>query len=93
MQKIVHHSDDSRFLLNTHALHNAHLVRETLPHHLTELKPYFADRCAKHKEFAKDLRGVGPEKRAQATAKGQATKAKNKQDKADQQAGAQKRGD
>ncbi|KAJ6583373.1 hypothetical protein DFH09DRAFT_1308895 [Mycena vulgaris] len=93
MQKIVHHSDDSRFLLNTHALHNAHLVRETLPPHLTELTAYFADRYAKHKEFAEDLRVVGPEKRAQAVAKGQATKAKNRQDKADQQAGAQKRGD
>ena len=51
MQKIVHHSDDSRFLLNTHPLHNAHLVRETLPPHLTELTAYFADRYAKHKEF------------------------------------------
>ncbi|KAJ7866915.1 hypothetical protein B0H13DRAFT_1636392, partial [Mycena leptocephala] len=79
-QKIVVHSDDTRFILNMHALDNAQLLRETLPRHLTEPKPCFADRRAKHFEFAATLREVGPEKRAQAIAKGQATKAKNKQD-------------
>ncbi|KAJ6545514.1 hypothetical protein B0H19DRAFT_1212296 [Mycena capillaripes] len=86
-RKIRAHKDDSRFLLNTHALHNAHLVRETLPRSLTAPKPCFADRHAKHSEFASALREVGPEKRAQATARGQATKARNKQDKVDKAAG------
>ncbi|KAJ7691683.1 hypothetical protein B0H14DRAFT_2420010, partial [Mycena olivaceomarginata] len=34
-QKIVVHSDDTRFILNMHALDNAHLLRETLSRHLT----------------------------------------------------------
>ncbi|KAJ7707163.1 hypothetical protein B0H16DRAFT_1824386 [Mycena metata] len=90
-QKLINHSDNTRFILNLHALHNAHLIREILPRHLTAPKPLFADRYAKHCEFAAGLREVGPEKRAQAIAKGQATKAKNKKDKADKAAGAQTR--
>ncbi|KAJ7862001.1 hypothetical protein B0H14DRAFT_3615236 [Mycena olivaceomarginata] len=86
-RKVRAHKDESRFLLNTHALHNAHLVRETLPRSLTAPKPCFVDRRAKHSEFAAALQAVGPEKRAQATARGQATKARNKQDKVDRAAG------
>ncbi|KAF7349037.1 hypothetical protein MVEN_01425300 [Mycena venus] len=90
-QKIISHSDKSRFLINTHALHNAHLIRETLPRHLTAPRQLFSDRCAKHFEFAAALREVGPEKRALATARGQATKARNKQDKVDKAAGVAQR--
>jgi hypothetical protein len=90
-RKLTAHSEDSRFLLNTHALHNANLVRETLPRHMTEPKPCFLDRRAKHNEFAAKLRETGPEKRALAQAKAQATKLRNKQDKADKTAGAQER--
>jgi hypothetical protein len=90
-QKIISHSDNSRFLINMHALHNAHLIRETLPRHLTAPRQLFSDRCAKHFEFAAALRAVGPEKRALAAARGQATKARNKQDKADKAAGVAQR--
>ncbi|KAJ7820820.1 hypothetical protein B0H14DRAFT_3089221 [Mycena olivaceomarginata] len=91
-RKIRAHKEDSRFLVNTHAPHNAHLVRETLPRSLTAPKPCFVDRLAKHSEFASALREVGPEKRAQASARGQATKARNKQEKADKAAGVMVRG-
>ncbi|KAJ7440425.1 hypothetical protein FB451DRAFT_1058871, partial [Mycena latifolia] len=90
-RKMTAHTDNSRFHLNMHALHNAHLIRETLPRHLTELKPCFHDRRAKHDEFAAKMRESGPEKRAQARAKGQATRLRNKQDKADKAADAQER--
>ncbi|KAF8144015.1 hypothetical protein K438DRAFT_2103021 [Mycena galopus ATCC 62051] len=90
-QKIISHSDSSYFLINMHALHNAHLIRETLPRHLTAPKQLFSDRRAKHFEFAAALRQVGPEKRALATARGQATKARNKQDKIDKAAGVAQR--
>ncbi|KAJ7441176.1 hypothetical protein B0H11DRAFT_1933111 [Mycena galericulata] len=90
-RELTVHSDDSRFLLNMHALHNAHLVREILPRHLTKPKPCFPDRCAKHDEFAAKLREIGPAKRAQAQAKAQATKLKNKKDKADKESGARER--
>ena len=90
-QKKTAHKDDSRFLLNTHGLRNAHLIRETLPRHLTEPKPCLVDRRAKHFEFAAALREVGPEKRAQAVAKGLATKARNKQEREDKAAGARER--
>ncbi|KAJ7664821.1 hypothetical protein B0H17DRAFT_1162742 [Mycena rosella] len=84
------HSDNSCFLINMHGLHNAHLIRETLPRHLTEPRPLFSDRRAKHFEFAAALREVGPEKRALATTKTQATKVKNRQEKVDKAAGAEK---
>ncbi|KAJ7930177.1 hypothetical protein B0H13DRAFT_1859009 [Mycena leptocephala] len=69
-RKMKVHSDDSLFHLNLHALHNAHLVRETLPRHLMEPKQYFPDRNAKHKEFAAILRGTGPEKAGAGAGKG-----------------------
>ncbi|KAJ7832377.1 hypothetical protein B0H13DRAFT_2240461 [Mycena leptocephala] len=82
-QKKTAHKDDSRFLLNTHGLRNAHLIRETLPRHLTEPKPCLVDRRAKHFEFAAALR--------EAVAKGLATKARNKQEREDKAAGARER--
>ncbi|KAJ7649282.1 hypothetical protein B0H17DRAFT_1270814 [Mycena rosella] len=90
-RKLTAHSEDSRFLLNMHALHNANLIRETLPRHMTQPKPCFLDRRAKHNEFAAKLRETGPEKRVLAQAKAQATKLRNKQDKADKTEGAQER--
>ncbi|KAJ6590924.1 hypothetical protein B0H10DRAFT_2330640 [Mycena sp. CBHHK59/15] len=91
-RKAVNHSEDNRYHLNMHALHNAHLIREALPRHLTEPKPCFVDRRAKHSEFAAVLREIGPAKRQETAAKVKVTKQKNKQDKADKLMGAQERG-
>ncbi|KAJ7840156.1 hypothetical protein B0H14DRAFT_2360803, partial [Mycena olivaceomarginata] len=52
---IVHSALD-RYFINSHALHNAHLIRATLPRDLLAPIPYFEDRKAKHEEFAAELR-------------------------------------
>ncbi|KAJ7226568.1 hypothetical protein C8J57DRAFT_1389121 [Mycena rebaudengoi] len=59
-----------------HALHNAHLIRETLPRHLTAPTCCFTDRREKHSQFAAVLRETGLVKHAEAVAKTQATKQK-----------------
>lgn len=61
-----------------HALHNASLIRETLPRNLTKPIPYFEDRRAKHLEFAARLQVSGPAKRAQTQAKAADTRARKK---------------
>lgn len=66
-----------------HALHNAHLIRETLPRDLVKPTPYFEDRRAKHDEFAAELRVTGPARRAEALQKGKETRARNEKKKAD----------
>lgn len=50
------HSALDRYFINFHALHNAHLIRATLPRDLLAPIPYFEDRKAKHEEFAAELR-------------------------------------
>ncbi|KAJ7691414.1 hypothetical protein B0H17DRAFT_867957, partial [Mycena rosella] len=52
---IIHKSLD-RFLINTHAFHNAHLLRATLPQNLVAPIPLFTERRAKHDELAAQLR-------------------------------------
>jgi hypothetical protein len=61
-----------------HALHNANLIRETLPPALYKPQPIFLDRQAKHNEIATGLRVTGPKKRVEQKEKSKATRAKNK---------------
>ncbi|KAJ7908106.1 hypothetical protein B0H13DRAFT_2233350 [Mycena leptocephala] len=61
----ISHSPEQRFILNMHALHNAHLIRDILLRSLTEPIPYLQDRAAT--------------KRAETQAKTKATREKNKQ--------------
>ena len=52
---IEHHAVD-RFVINTHAFHNAHFLRATLPRSLVAPIPLYQDRQAKHTEIAGKLR-------------------------------------
>ncbi|KAJ7124044.1 hypothetical protein C8R43DRAFT_827361, partial [Mycena crocata] len=54
-ERIIHsivHKDDTRFIVNTHAFHNANLLRKALPVALTKPRPLFADRRRRHDELA-----------------------------------------
>jgi len=62
---IEHHAVD-RFVINTHAFHNAHLLRATLPRSLVAPIPLYQDRQAKHTEIAGKLRISQESKRATA---------------------------
>ncbi|KZP22027.1 hypothetical protein FIBSPDRAFT_691258, partial [Athelia psychrophila] len=61
-EKYIAHTDGSRFFLNMHALHNADLIRETLPRSQTKPIPYFADKKVEHVKSAAALRIAGPAK-------------------------------
>ncbi|KAJ3743058.1 hypothetical protein DFH05DRAFT_1401010 [Lentinula detonsa] len=51
-KKTVYHSDDIRYLMNMHALHNAHLVREVLPRSLVIPIPLQIHRNEFHEELS-----------------------------------------
>lgn len=80
-QDTITHKGDNRHIINMHALHNAHLIRETLPRHFTKPEYVFPDRRAKHDELADALRRVNPIRRAEAVAKAAETRLRKKQTK------------
>ena len=59
----IEHQPVERFVINTHAFHNAHLLRKALPHSLVVPIPLIQDRKAKHIELAKSLQAVQEVKR------------------------------
>lgn len=70
---MICHEDDKHFVVNTHALHNATLLRKFLPHNLTAPKPLYNDRKARHHEIAATLWITQAEKRARTAVKQKAT--------------------
>jgi hypothetical protein len=63
---VIEHRPVDRFVINTHAFHNAHLLRATLPRSLVAPIPLLPDRQAKHIEIAQNLRAAQETKRAAA---------------------------
>ncbi|KAF8914285.1 hypothetical protein CPB84DRAFT_1811643 [Gymnopilus junonius] len=64
-QTYIEHQPVDRFVINTHAFHNAHLLRTTLPRSLIAPILLYENREAKHIEIAKDLRTTQDSKQQQ----------------------------
>ncbi|KAJ3889502.1 hypothetical protein GG344DRAFT_51437 [Lentinula edodes] len=75
--KTIQHVDDQKFIINTHALHNAHHLRRFLPRYLTVPRPLYPDRKQWHRELAGKLVVSQVEKRAETNRKAAETRAKN----------------
>ncbi|KAI0822207.1 hypothetical protein BC628DRAFT_1391550 [Trametes gibbosa] len=54
----IQHTNDTLYLINTHALHHAALLRQALSRELTKPLPYIIDRPAEHKIVAATLRST-----------------------------------
>ncbi len=57
-ERVIKHTDNGKFILNMHALHNAAHIRKVLPRNLTAPKPYIQDRVSLHREAAAQLRDI-----------------------------------
>lgn len=62
----IEHQPVERFVINTHAFHNAHLLRTVLPRSLITPIPLYLDRRTKHIEIAVSLRATQEVKRTAA---------------------------
>ncbi|KAJ7206206.1 hypothetical protein C8J57DRAFT_1258525 [Mycena rebaudengoi] len=70
-EKYIVHKPLDRFIVNTHAFHNAHLLRATLPRNLIAPILLFPERQAKHHELAAELRDTFTSRKVAAAAKKQ----------------------
>jgi hypothetical protein len=72
-ESVIEHKPLDVFLINTHAFHNAHLIRAVLPRDLTIPVAYSADRAAHHFSIATKLREIQDGKRQLTAEKKKAT--------------------
>lgn len=89
--KVVLHNDNTQFILNTHALHNAALLRKFLPRYLTVPRPLYPDRQKWHDELGAVLTVTQAEKKAETVRKAAETRRKRKEAVASRQFEADKR--
>lgn len=61
-ENYIEHKPLDCFLINTHAFHNAHLIRATLPRDLTVPIAFAANRRSHHDQIAQKLRVLQEEK-------------------------------
>jgi hypothetical protein len=87
---IVHNSLD-RYIINSHAFHNAHLLRATLPRDLLAPILLFPDRRVKHDELASDLRETLDTKRTKRAAAAEQKRKASPMDNGDDSARPRKR--
>ena len=68
----IEHQPTDRFVINTHAFHNAHLLRAAIPRSLTHpISMHLPeDRKSKHVEIAQSLQAIQEAKQAASKAKG-----------------------
>ncbi|KAJ3978348.1 hypothetical protein F5890DRAFT_1422672 [Lentinula detonsa] len=76
---IEHNAVDERYIINTHALHNAAQLRRYLPRYLMVPRPLIVGRLVWHAEIAARLRISQAAKRTQSKAQVAATRQKNKE--------------
>lgn len=69
----IKHEDDAHFIVNTHALHNAHILRAVFSPDLFLVQPCCLDRKQYHMELAKDLAANEKAKKKAANEKRAAT--------------------
>jgi hypothetical protein len=73
-EEFIIHKATTRYVINMHSFHNAHLVREALPRSLVAPQPLFEDRQAKHHKLSALLRTSQGDRREQFKAEREAKK-------------------
>ncbi|KAJ7508792.1 hypothetical protein B0H11DRAFT_1703142 [Mycena galericulata] len=79
-ENFIIHNPLDRYIINSHAFHNAHLLRATLPRNLLAPVPLFEDRRQKHDELATILRSTLETKRVKRKAAAALKKRKAEED-------------
>lgn len=80
-EKLIKHKDNNHFIINMYAIHNATLLRKSLPQYLTAPRALHQGRQLHHVKVATGLRINQTAKRARAQEKCKETQARNAEKK------------